>query len=161
MQILPYISPRLNDESGSLSDQYSEFANGLKIATPLGDIDFVAAPDLTGEQPVHMTVAGLSRKIAVQTPAEILAKKIQYRGFKFTHRDMFDLAMLLEAHRNSVDAAISSCSPVEVAKTLDVMRDRLPTLESELPDYVNPTKPFAPLVKRAAGLIENFIAEFG
>lgn len=159
-QILPYISPRLNDITGALSDEYTEQANGLKITTKFGDIDFVVAADITGERPVQMEVAGLDRTVAVQTPAEILAKKIQYRGFKFTHRDMFDLAMLLEQDRDSVTSAVSSCAPIEVAKALEVMRDRLPTFEAELPDYVNPTRAFTSLVGRATGLIKNFITKF-
>ncbi len=159
-QILGYLSPRLNDLSGSLADSYTEAANGIKITTGRGDIDFVVAADVTRDEPVLAPVPGMALNILVQSPAEILAKKLQYRGFKFTHRDIFDLAMLLENDPASVDGAVKACSAVEVDKAVGIMRSRLGRLAIEVPDYVNPTPAFEPLGGRLDEVIGAFVSRF-
>lgn len=157
-QLLGYLSPRLNDLSASLSDVYTEVANGIKITTDKGDIDFVVAADVTGDKPALVSAPGLERVIWVQSPAEILAKKLQYRGFKFTHRDIFDLAMLLEQDPASVDRALAACSAVEVDKAVRIMRSRLGKLGAEMSDYVNPTPSFEPLLLRLDAVIGAFVS---
>ncbi len=156
-QMLGHLSPRLNDLSASLSDAYTEAANGIKITTPNGDIDFVVAADVTRDEPALVPVPGMNLSMLVQSPAEILAKKLQYRGFKFTHRDIFDLAMLVEQDPASVDGALQACSAVEVDKAVGIMRSRIGKLAKEVPDYVNPTPAFEPLLGRLDEVIEAFV----
>lgn len=46
-QCLPYLSPRLNDKAESLTSDYVEQADFLKLNFPEGEIDFVASAPLT------------------------------------------------------------------------------------------------------------------
>lgn len=157
VQIVPRLSPRLNDVAASLAEHYDEQSNGLKLTTSRGDIDFVVASDVTNVPPQPVLIQGISRPVQLQDAAEILAKKIQYRGFRFTHRDMFDLAMLLQRNPSRVDLAFAQCSPSAVAQAVDVMWQRLPVLTAELPDYVNPTPGSRHLLVDAGKILEEFL----
>jgi hypothetical protein len=58
-----------------------------------GDIDFVVAAPLMRPFAEREAIAG--RPVWVETPAEILAKKVPYRAADFTARDIFALAFLI------------------------------------------------------------------
>src|ERR1700676_5329081 len=45
-QFIGYLSPRLSPTAESLTTDYSEDSNFVKLAFPEGEIDFVAAPPL-------------------------------------------------------------------------------------------------------------------
>ncbi len=154
VQAVGYLSPRVNEIAASLAESYDESANGIKIVTGHGDIDFLVAADVTQLAPEHGMVQG--RNTAIQMPAEILAKKIQYRGYQFTHRDIFDLAVLMERDPGQVTIAIRSCSREAVRQTAQMIAARLLRLSSELADYINPTERFVPLVDRAATIVREF-----
>lgn len=157
VQVLTYLSPRLNDVAASLAEHYDEQANGIKLTTGRGDIDFVVASDVTNAPPQPVLIRGIAKPVQMQDAAEILAKKIQYRGFRFTHRDMFDLAMLLQQNPASVDLAFAQCAPTAVAQAVDVMWQRLPVLTAELPNYVNPTPGFRHLLVDAEKILDEFL----
>ena len=157
VQALTYLSPRLNDVAASLAEHYDEQANGIKLTTGRGDIDFVVAADVTTAPPQPVSIPGIAGPVQMQDAAEILAKKIQYRGVYFTHRDMFDLAMLLQQSPPSVDLAFAQCAPGAVAQAVDAMRLRLPVLTVELPGYVNPTPGFRHLLVDAEKILAEFL----
>jgi len=93
-QYLGHLSPRLNDTVDALTSKYLEQANFLKLYFDEGEIDFVVSLPLTNNPTVVETLLG--RQIRVETTAEILAKKIKYRGAEFTARDIFDFALMVE-----------------------------------------------------------------
>ncbi|MBI3917526.1 MAG: nucleotidyl transferase AbiEii/AbiGii toxin family protein [Betaproteobacteria bacterium] len=93
-QYLGYLTPRLNTRADSLTTQYIEQANSLKLIFPEGEIDFVASAPLTEDPTVKEELFG--RQVEVETSAEIVAKKVWHRGADFTARDIFDLAMVAE-----------------------------------------------------------------
>ncbi|MBI3938769.1 MAG: nucleotidyl transferase AbiEii/AbiGii toxin family protein [Betaproteobacteria bacterium] len=93
-QYLGYLNPRLNTAAESLTTNYVERANSLKLIFPEGEIDFVASAPLT-EDPV-VTEELFGRQVQVETSTEIVAKKVWHRGVEFTARDIFDLAMVTE-----------------------------------------------------------------
>jgi hypothetical protein len=62
----------------------------------------VAAPPLT-PNPAHVETL-FEHQILVETSAEIVAKKVWHRGFEFTARDIFDLAMVAELEPQATDA---------------------------------------------------------
>ena len=93
-QFLGFLSPRLSPTAESLTADYLEDHNFVKLFFPEGEIDFVAAPPLTPE-PAHVETL-FDRGILVETSAEIVAKKVWHRGFEFTARDIFDLSMVAE-----------------------------------------------------------------
>ena len=154
VQLVAYLTPRTNDIAASIATSYEESANAVKIVTPHGDIDFVAAADVTDVGPDTMLVHG--RETRMQVPAEILAKKIQYRGYQFTHRDIFDLAMLMESDPEEVDVAVSFCGKDAIENTARIISARLPSLASDLPNYVNPTRAFVSLIERVPGIVSKF-----
>ena len=85
-QWLGYLTPRLNNRFEHLIDAYDEGATSLKIKLPQGEIDFV----------VSMSLLGLPSEKSdnclfdLEPIAEVLAKKLFYRGWALTPRDLFD-----------------------------------------------------------------------
>jgi hypothetical protein len=155
-QLIPFLSPRLNDAAGAMiGERYVEASASLKVVRPEGDIDLIVAPLLT--QPGSLPISVLGHQVAAQTASEILAKKILYRGHAFTHRDAFDLAMLLEHDEPSVELAEQACghsAMMFLRQRLDLL---LPVLTAELPDYVNPTASGAHLLTEAAPRIRAWL----
>jgi hypothetical protein len=99
-QSLGYLTPRLNDKAESMTSDYVEEGNSLKLRFAEGEIDFVASAALTHDATTVERLFG--RDVAVETSAEIIAKKIWHRGDRFTARDIFDLAVVSEKEPNSL-----------------------------------------------------------
>jgi len=155
-QVLPYLSPRLNDAAAALfGDDYVEASSSLKLRASAGDIDIIVSPTLTNPGITSGDVQGV--ETPCQTAAEILAKKIQYRNVMFTRRDAFDLGFMLKEDRASVEAAYAVCS----RQAIEGMRQRfdlmLPKLTEELPEYVNPTDGGRSTMTAAADTIAEWL----
>lgn len=90
-QILGFLRPWLNDELGDiLGTDYEEGTNAIKFRLEGGSIDVVVAGDILPDSlPTVETYHG--RKIEIEEPAEILAKKLYHRGDRGTVRDYVDL----------------------------------------------------------------------
>jgi len=101
-QYLAYLTPRLNETAESLTTDYVEEAESLKLSFPEGEIDFVASAALTREPTVSETLFG--RRVLVETSAEIVAKKLWHRGDRIAARDIFDAAMVAEMEPASLVA---------------------------------------------------------
>jgi hypothetical protein len=97
-QVLLYLTPRTNEAAERIADtgSYEESSNFIKFTTPHGEIDFIVAPHLMRPHATAQTIG--SRTAMVETPGEIMAKKLLYRATQFTARDIFDLALLIERH---------------------------------------------------------------
>ena len=93
-QYLGYVNPRLSDAAAEISTDYVEAAGYVKLIRPEGEIDFVAATNLTPDPFEWWQLNG--KEIRVETAAEIVAKKLWYRGHSATARDLFDLAVVIE-----------------------------------------------------------------
>lgn len=93
-QYLGYVTPRLSDVAADISHDYVEAAGYVKLIRREGEIDFVAAPNLTKNPFEIWTLRG--RAVRVETAAEIIAKKLWHRGDTATARDLFDLALVIE-----------------------------------------------------------------
>lgn len=85
-QWIGYLTPRLNDRFEHLIDAYDEGATSLKIKLPEGEIDFIVSMSLLGLPPE----ASDDCLFALEPVAEVLAKKLFYRGWALTPRDLFD-----------------------------------------------------------------------
>lgn len=97
-QILPYLNPTTQGYILQVNpDEYvSDGAHALKIVfAGIGEIDFICAPSLTDDPTSRVTVRGI--EVDLETPGEIIAKKVHYRGASFQPRDMFDIACVAEA----------------------------------------------------------------
>ena len=93
-QLIGHLSPRLNPAVESLTHDYAEQANSLKLYFPQGEIDFVVSGPLTANPVTIERIHG--RDVNVETSAEIIAKKVWYRGAELTARDLFDFALVAE-----------------------------------------------------------------
>jgi hypothetical protein len=109
-QYLGYVNPRVNDAVDELTSKYLEGATFLKFYFDEGQVDFVVSPPLTKNPTVVETLLG--RQVRVDTSAEILAKKIKYRGTEFKARDIFDFALVVEKE------------PAALAKVRPLIRDK-------------------------------------
>ncbi|MBF0335789.1 MAG: nucleotidyl transferase AbiEii/AbiGii toxin family protein, partial [Alphaproteobacteria bacterium] len=67
-QMLPMLSPRLNDGAAALTEVYGESASAVRLELGPGEIDFILAPDLTGLPAPPCLVHG--RRVALQHPIE-------------------------------------------------------------------------------------------
>jgi hypothetical protein len=85
-QWIGYLTPRLNDRFEHLIDAYDEGPTSLKIKLPEGEIDFIVSMSLLG-LPQEKSADCL---FDLEPVAEVLAKKLFYRGWALTPRDLFD-----------------------------------------------------------------------
>jgi hypothetical protein len=103
-QYLGYVTPRLSDTAASLTEEYTEMPGSfVKLQFEEGEIDFVAAPNLTDSAWEWWEIQG--RPVRVETAAEVIAKKMYHRGDRATARDLFDLAMVAERVPDALAAA--------------------------------------------------------
>lgn len=85
-QYIGFISPRLNDNLDDIVSSYDEAGDFIKLAFINGEIDFIVRWPLLGlsqEKSEHTS-------FALEPIAEVLAKKLYYRGAVLKHRDLFD-----------------------------------------------------------------------
>ena len=92
-QWIGYLSPRLNDRFEDTISGYNEEANFIKIRLPEGEIDFIVGMSLLGLPDESRP----DTRFALEPIAEVLAKKLFYRGWALTSRDVFDW-MFIEQH---------------------------------------------------------------
>ncbi len=105
-QYLGYVTPRLSDTAASLTQDYTEMPGSfVKLQFEEGEIDFVAAPNLTDQAWERWEIQG--RQVRVETAAEVIAKKMYHRGDRATARDLFDLSLVVERE----PAALSTAAP--------------------------------------------------
>ena len=109
---LKLLSPNKNEKIRALSDDWQQPGNYLKIERPEGDIDFLIARTFAASP--HFIHDFMGKEIFVETPAEIIAKKIHYRGSQFSVRDIFDIA------------AVSELVPDALPSVWSEIRDALP-----------------------------------
>lgn len=83
-----------NPKTKQLSDDREFPGNYLKIIRPEGEIDFILASNVTDKFCQTYNFEG--EHINIETPIEIIAKKIKYRGSQFTLRDVYDLSAVIK-----------------------------------------------------------------
>lgn len=99
-QFLGYVNPRLGGRGEDVTSNYKNGTEFVKLFLPEGEIDFVASATLTENPFEEHNVLG--RDILLETPIEIVAKKLWYRGDRATSRDLLDLALVIERHYNEI-----------------------------------------------------------
>lgn len=104
-QSLGFVTPRLSDVAQAIASDYVEAASYVKLYLPEGEIDFVAAPNLTVPGFTHETILGYP--VRVETSIEIIAKKMWHRGDRITGRDIFDFALIAEHESEALLSAHS------------------------------------------------------
>jgi Nucleotidyl transferase AbiEii toxin, Type IV TA system len=95
-----------------------------------GEIDFIVAGSLTTYPTVKTNVG--NQHIELETVAEIIAKKVRYRGSNIQARDVFDIAAACQAgHLTEIKNALAT-----IPEYRDKTKQKLQTLSA---DYINTT----------------------
>ncbi len=102
-QYLGHFSPRLTEAAEALTTQYHEAAEHLKLLLPSGEIDIVVGTPLTDA--AWENAQYLGRRFRVESCAEIIAKKMHYRGHLAKARDLFDLCAVAELEPEAIKLA--------------------------------------------------------
>lgn len=113
-QFIGHLTPRLSPTAEAVTDQYEEGGEFVKLRLAEGEIDFIGTGWLTATPFEPEPVMG--RTVNVETPAEIIAKKVRYRAQSFKARDLFDLATVFEH------------APEAIREIAPVMREYQPVL---------------------------------
>lgn len=149
-QYLPYLNPETQGYDLILapSDYETDGTRALKIVFDgVGEIDFICCDPVTEAPFVVSEIRG--RSIKLETPAEILAKKIVFRGSYLQPRDMFDIAAVAEAL--GADYVVEACSrfPVPCEEALRVTEKMSPRLVESVTTKLLVSEGFQALQTRA------------
>ena len=96
-QWIGFLTPRLNDRFESQLQGYEEDATWLKLRHPEGEIDFIVGMSLLG-LPVE---SDATVPFPLEPVEEVIAKKLFYRGWELTPRDLFDWKAVCDDPRYS------------------------------------------------------------
>ena len=129
-QQLPFLDPQKQDFKFAMQpdDYEGDGIRSLKLVFGIGEIDFIVAGALTSSPTIRREIEG--EIIQLETIAEIVAKKIFYRGSNIMPRDVFDIAA---AGEGSADAIIEQLGPYkdQVTQTLAAMERMNPRFVSD------------------------------
>lgn len=117
-QLLAYLDPKLHDFKFEIapSDYQGDGSRFLKLAFDrIGEIDFIVGPTLTSAPSVRRKIEG--EDVQVETIAEIITKKVHFRGAQIKPRDIFDIAAAAKSHGEEVVDALRMYRD-DVASTL-------------------------------------------
>ena len=135
-QILPFLNPQIQDFAMTRRpDEYkTDGTQALKLAfDELGEIDFICSSAILDIASERHDVRG--QIVDLETPAEIAAKKVYFRGWNLQPRDMFDLAAIAEHHGDDyLVSALRECGRERCQKALDVVErsTRRPSKQSSV-----------------------------
>ena len=129
-QLLPFLDPRTHDFQLELqpADYDGDGSRFLKLAfKDVGEIDFIVGHAMTPSPTILREVE--NEATALETVAEIITKKIHYRGPSIKPRDIFDIAAAGVAHADSL---------VEVLRAYpQATATAIAKIDSLNPDFVN------------------------
>lgn len=120
-QLLSAVSPRINDASEENILDYAEHTRFTKIQFPDGEVDFIVSPQITNCHPQFEDVFG--ERVYVDSPVEIVAKKIRFRAEEFKPRDVFDLAVVYTMQKDGLLENVFS-----FAAQVETLRERIDAL---------------------------------
>ena len=133
---LRLLSPQRNPVVKAITGKWQEPGHYIKLECEAGEIDFIVARQFTDHPTDPVEFAG--RSMPLETPAEVLAKKLHYRGSRVIARDVFDLAAALEAVPDQLRLAVGA-APEGARRAADSIRRRVSRITRELPGAVRPT----------------------
>ena len=130
------LSPQRNAIVRAITDKWQEPGHYLKLLRQEGEIDFIVSALRT--EPGHEPWAFEGRNLPLETAAEVLAKKLYWRGSRVLARDVFDLAAARLLDPDSLAEAVAA-SRDGARRAADEIARRYKRIARELPDAVNPT----------------------
>jgi hypothetical protein len=131
-RLLPFLDPKLHDFEFEISpsDSRGDGAGFIKLAFDgIGEIDFIVGQAMTDPPTIKRMIEG--ECVDLETVAEVIAKKIHYRGAGIRPRDIFDIAAAAKHDRDSIVKALRRYKD-DIARTLLA-------IEQLKPDFVNAT----------------------
>jgi len=127
-QLLPYLNPQTQGYAiARLPNSYaSDGSRALKLAyEEVGEIDFICSAAIVADPYEKSEVRGQS--VLLERPAEIIAKKVYFRGGSFQPRDMFDLAAVVEnLGEDYAVAGLRECGANACATALETVNKAKP-----------------------------------
>lgn len=130
------LSPQRNPAVRAITSDWQEPGHYLKLLCDEGEIDFIVSALRT--EPGHRPWSFEGRNLPLETVAEVLSKKLHWRGSRPLARDVFDLAAGWRLAPTSLAEAIAA-SPDGARRAADEIARRYKRIARELPDAVNPT----------------------
>lgn len=153
-QLVRWCSPRFNESAADLFPDYGEEAAAVKLVTGMQEIDIIAAAPIILEGAVEEAELG-GRKVLVELPREIVAKKVVYRGRNFQTRDVFDLACVATAEPEEIAAVLTGLTFGHLDDLDARLKEIEPILEKELADKVDVYPEFEPVVKSCLAITQG------
>ena len=154
-QYITLLTPRLNRTAAGMTDDYTEGSHFLKLRFPEGEVDFIIAPWLT-QNPYEKMEVG-TRVIQIETPEEIVVKKIFYRAEALKVRDVIDIAAVYAKRSEH----LLNQAPIVVSRYED-LRNRWAKLQGIYFKEVEGLKILDfELAKKAPVLFQSFLHELG
>lgn len=151
-QSLGFVSPRLNSVAAAVCSDYVEGARFVKLVCSEGDIDFVAAPNLTATPFDTWRIE--RRPVRVETAVEIVAKKMWHRGDTAAARDLFDLSLVIEREPEAMARSARFLTRHRKA-FLAQLRDRSEILRAQF-DAIDVMR-YRPKFEAAVSRVEEFL----
>jgi len=127
-QILGFLTPRLNDMMIIGLMHYIEQSNVIKFVFAQNEVDFIIALDVLPSPAEILQEEFFGIYIQRDSPEEIVAKKILYRGANATARDLYDLA----AFEKIFPGRMASFAPFIGIRPIEETLIRLTSVENRL-----------------------------
>jgi len=126
-----------NPRTKRISKDWQFPGNYLKLIRQEGEIDFILAAYITENPFFCYDFKGT--QVNVETPVEVIAKKIRYRGSNFTIRDTFDFALAVEHDPNLMEKLRRAITQRDFQKTLNrviLLQHNFP-LDQSISQFIN------------------------
>ena len=133
---LKALSPNRNKTIRKIADTSHEPGHYIKLEREEGAIDFILAPTLT--EPAPWLYKLKEREIPVEEPAEVISKKLKFRGSRFVARDIFDILAVNQFDPAIIKTAIAA-TPDGARRAADRIRRIQRRYREAIQDEVNPT----------------------
>jgi hypothetical protein len=130
------LSPNRNRAARGITDLWQEPGNYIKLEHEEGAIDFILAVRQTELTP--WLYRFVDREIRVEQPAEIIAKKLRYRGSRLLPRDIFDLLAVQRFDPTYILTAVRAV-PDGARRAADRIERIAARYRETIRDEVNPT----------------------
>lgn len=157
-QYLPFLNPETQgyDLAIAPSDYETDGSRALKIVFDgVGEIDFICCNPVTDAPYIHAEIHG--RSVRLETPAEILAKKVVFRGSHLQPRDMFDIAAVAQALGDDYVVAALATFPAACREALSVVERMDSNLVLSVTGRLLAAKDFLPLRQKAQAITRGIL----
>lgn len=160
-QILPFLNPvtqgyTLNRQP---DDYDTDGSHVVKLVfANVGEIDYICCAEITENPSVKTNVQG--RMVYLETPAEIVAKKVYYRGSRLQPRDMFDLAAVANAlGADYVAGALRHCGTERLRSAQELVHKADPDFVKQVISQLMLRDQTRPLIDTAQAVTGELIEE--